>query len=40
MHIDEYAQSGEPYMAHITLSMRVVDVPMKGNVWRYGYNKA
>ena len=40
VHIDEYAQSGEPYMAHITLSMRVVDVPIRGNVWRYGDNKA
>ena len=26
-HIDEYAQSGEPYMAHLTLSLKVVDVP-------------
>ena len=30
-HIDEYAESGEPYMAHLTISLKVVDIPASGN---------
>jgi len=41
-HIDEYAESGEPYMAHLTISLKVVDVPLEGNgnTWRYGNNSS
>ena len=37
-HIDEYAESGEPYMAHLTISLKVVDVPLEGNgdTWSQG----
>lgn len=31
-HIDEYAQDGTPYMAHLTVSLRVVDVPLDKKV--------
>lgn len=31
-HIDEYAQDGEPYMAHLTVSLKVIDIPFDKKV--------
>lgn len=31
LHVDEYDENGEPYMAHINLSFKVVDMPSQKN---------